>query len=173
VRAAHAAFQEEALRRCCQGAGRGRGATWRHIGAGLTQLFDVALRVARGHARLLQLREGGPAPGPGVPQCAGSGSGGRRAGTGATQRREAAEAAAAGGGGGGGGGAQRQGAAAGAAAALEVAALRGELAAAAAAWRAGRDYLLRILRNKALQLGGDDDVESLLGALGFNAYYAE
>lgn len=60
-----------------------------------------------------------------------------------------------------------------ASAALEVAALRGELSQAAAAWRSGRSYLLRILRNKALQLGGDDEVEALLGALGFNAYYAE
>ncbi|GBF98777.1 hypothetical protein Rsub_11359 [Raphidocelis subcapitata] len=143
VRAAAAAFQEECLRRCCAGAGRGGGATWRHIGASLLQLLDTALSACRAHGQLLELR---------------------------AQRRERERArvpaggardwqrpgdAAAGG----------MAAAAAAAAALEAAALRGELAAAAAAWRGGRSYLLRILRNRALQLGGDDDVDALLGAL--------
>ncbi len=145
VRRCHAAFQEAALRQCCQGGGRGRGATWRHIGASLAQLLDVALRACRTHGRLLELRYGDGDDGGKTNTSIGGGS---------CEGRGMAAAARA-------------------AAALEVAALRGELAAAAAAWKSGRAYLLRIMRNKALQLGGDDDVDALFGALGFNAYYAE
>ncbi|KIY96996.1 hypothetical protein MNEG_10967 [Monoraphidium neglectum] len=175
VRRSHAAFQEAVLRQCCQGAGRGRGATWRHIGLTLLQLADVALRACRAHRRLLELRA----------QAAAADDGSRPGGLrtrrpqqqqqqqGRQQEQQQQQQQ----------GRQQQGreqvpddgmaGAAAAATALEVAALRGELASAAAGWGAGRAYLLRILRNRALQLGGDDEVDALLGALGFNGFYSE
>jgi len=121
------------------------------------QLFDVALRACRTYRRLLELR------------AAAAGRGSSSSGTGRAPMPRSRQAEVRGGAAKG----SAAAAAAAATAALEVASLRGDLAVAAAAWRSGRSYLLRILRNKALQLGGDDDVDALLGALGFNAYYAE
>ena len=150
ARRRHAEFLEAALRQTCHGSGRGRGATWRHIGHALAPMLDAALRACRAHARLLELRAERRSAADG-----GDGASGGVVGSGPSSSSSSSSATAA----------------AAAAAALEVAALRGELAAAAAAWRGGRDYLLRVLRSPALQLGGDDGVEALLGALGFNGYY--
>ncbi len=50
--------------------------------------------------------------------------------------------------------------------------MRTQLAAAAHTFHECASYLLRILRNKALQLGGDDGLEELLARLDFNAAQA-